>query len=73
MRLHAQTAVIENGFVFVPERRPGSPTTSPSSRPSRGRHDDQVDFDRAGAKLGEDQATGDDARGLDSVLSTWRP
>ena len=35
MRLHAQTATIENGFVFCPKRPPGSPTTSPSSWPSR--------------------------------------
>ena len=36
MRLHAQTAMIENGFVFVPdEARPGSPIASPSSRPPR--------------------------------------
>ena len=44
MRLHAQTAVIENGFVFVPEeRRPGSPITSASSPTfPAGRWDDQV-------------------------------
>ncbi len=44
MRLHAQTAVIENGFVFVPEEAPwladyvSELTTFPA-----GRHDDQVD------------------------------
>lgn len=44
MRLHAQTAVIENGFVFVPEEAPwladyiAELTTFPA-----GRHDDQVD------------------------------
>ena len=54
MRLHAQSAVIENGFVFVPEEAPwladylAELTTFPA-----GRNDDQVDFDRAGAGLGE--------------------
>ncbi len=44
MRLHAQTAVIENGFVFVPEEAPwladylAELTAFPA-----GRHDDQVD------------------------------
>ncbi len=44
MRLHAQSAVIENGFVFVPEEAPwladyrAELTTFPT-----GRHDDQVD------------------------------
>jgi hypothetical protein len=44
MRLHAQSAVIENGFVFVPEEAPwladylAELTTFPA-----GRHDDQVD------------------------------
>ena len=28
MRLHAQTAMIENGFVISPSRCPGSPNTS---------------------------------------------
>ena len=53
MRLHAQSAVIENGFVFVPDEAPwladylAELTTFPA-----GRHDDQVDFDGAGARLG---------------------
>jgi predicted phage terminase large subunit-like protein len=44
MRLHAQTATIENGFVYVPESAPWLPeylhemTTFP-----KGKHDDQVD------------------------------
>jgi len=44
MRLHAQTATIENGFVWLPERAPwladylAELTTFPA-----GRHDDQVD------------------------------
>jgi predicted phage terminase large subunit-like protein len=44
MRLHAQSAVIENGFVFLPEEAPwladylSELTTFPA-----GRHDDQVD------------------------------
>jgi len=28
MRMHAQTAIIESGFVFIPESAPGSPNTS---------------------------------------------
>jgi predicted phage terminase large subunit-like protein len=27
MRMHAQTAMIENGFVLLPETAPGSPST----------------------------------------------
>ena len=27
MRLHAQTGMIESGFVHIPERSPGSPNT----------------------------------------------
>ncbi len=44
MRLHAQTALIENGFVHLPETAPWLPeylhemTTFP-----KGKHDDQVD------------------------------
>ena len=44
MRLHAQTATIENGFVYVPKQAPWLPeyllelTTFP-----KGKHDDQVD------------------------------
>ena len=54
MRLHAQSAVIENGFVFVPEEAPwladylAELPTFPA-----GRHDDQVELDRPGAGLGE--------------------
>ena len=33
MRLNAQTATIENGFVFLPARRRGLLTTSMNSRP----------------------------------------
>ena len=54
MRLHAQSAVIENGFVFVPEEAPwladylAELTAFPA-----GRCDDQVELDRAGARLGK--------------------
>ena len=67
MRLHAQSAVIENGFVFVPEEAPwladylAELTTFPA-----GRHDDQVELDRSGAGLGEGEATVDD--GNDRLL-----
>ena len=45
MRMHAQTAVIENGFVYIPEAAPWlaeylhEMTVFP-----RGKHNDQVDF-----------------------------
>ncbi len=67
MRLHAQTAVIENGFVFVPDEAPwladyiAELTTFPA-----GRHDDQVELDSAVARLGEGGAV--DGRRMDRAL-----
>ena len=54
MRLHAQAATIENGFVFLPEEAPwlADYLAELLAFPA-GRDDDQVDFDRAGAGLGE--------------------
>ncbi len=52
MRLHAQTAVIENGFVHIPETAPWLAeylhelTVFPN-----GKHDDQAEFDRAVPRL----------------------
>ena len=52
MRLHAQTAMIENGFVFLPETAPWLAeylhelTTFPN-----GKHDDQVELDRPVPRL----------------------
>ena len=52
MRLHAQTAMIENGFVYVPQTAPWLAeylheiTIFP-----KGKHDDQVDFDRPVPRL----------------------
>ena len=52
MRLHAQTATIENGFVWLPREAPWLAeylrelTLFPA-----GRHDDQVELDRPGARL----------------------
>jgi hypothetical protein len=44
MRMHAQTAMIENGFVHLPKEAPWLAHTCTSWRPSpKGRHDDQVD------------------------------
>ena len=67
MRLHAQTATIENGFVHLPETAHWLAdylhelTMFPA-----GRHDDQVDFDSAGACLDEDLT----ARvGMERILS----
>ena len=52
MRLHAQTAMIENGFVHIPETAPWLAeylhelTVFPN-----GKHDDQVDLDRSVPRL----------------------
>jgi hypothetical protein len=44
MRLHAQTAMIENGFVHVPERAPWlAPYLAELTAFPNGKHDDQVD------------------------------
>ena len=44
MRLHAQTAMIENGFVHLPERAPWlAPYLHEMTAFPRGKHDDQVD------------------------------
>ncbi len=57
MRLHAQTAKIENGFVHLPDDAHwladylAELTAFPASR-----HDDQVELDRPGARLGECEA-----------------
>ena len=54
MRLHAQTATIENGFVHVPETAPWLPDyLAEFMLFPNARYDDQVDFDRAGAGLGQ--------------------
>ncbi len=68
MRLHAQRATIENGFVRLPEEvhwladYVSELTAFPASR-----HDDQVELDRPGARLG--QATPVVVRGVDRILS----
>ena len=44
MRLHAQTATIENGFVWLPEEAPWlADYLAGFAAFPRGRHDDQVD------------------------------
>ena len=44
MRMHAQTAMIENGFVHVPERAPWlAPYLAELTAFPNGKHDDQVD------------------------------
>ena len=54
MRLHAQTATIENGFVFLPEDAPWlADYVDELALFPAGRHDDQVDFDRPGPRLAE--------------------
>ena len=66
MRLHAQTARIENGFVLLP--REAALARRLSRRDAwlfpAGRHDDQVDFDRAGAGLPEPPARAGLSRAL---------
>ena len=56
MRLHAQTAVIENGFVWLPDAAPwlADYVAELTAFPA-GRHDDQVELDRAGSGLGEEE------------------
>ena len=57
MRAHAQTAVIENGFVHLPDKAHwlsdylAELTVFPG-----GRYDDQVEFDHSGARVGEAEA-----------------
>ena len=59
MRLHAQTATIENGFVWLPREAPWLAeylrelTLFPA-----GRHDDQVELDRPGARLDQKPPAG---------------
>ena len=57
MRLHAQTAVIENGFVFLPEEAPWlADYVSELTAFPAGRWDDQVELDRAVPRMGEEEA-----------------
>ena len=52
MRMHAQTAMIENGFVHLPKEAPWlAPYLHELAAFPKGRHDDQVDFDRPDARL----------------------
>ena len=67
MRLHSQTATIENGFVHLPETAHWLAdylqelTLFPA-----GRYDDQVELDGAGAGLDEDSTA---RMGIDGILS----
>ncbi len=68
MRMHAESVTIENGFVFLPEEAPwlADYLAEFASFP-KGRHDDQVELDRPGARLGE--ARPRRRGGVDRVLS----
>jgi hypothetical protein len=67
MRLHAETATIENGFVWLPEAAPWlADYLAKFAAFPRGRHDDQVDS-TAGAGL--DQTAAIVGGGLDRVLA----
>ena len=67
MRLHAETATIENGFVWLPESAPWlADYLAEFAAFPRGRHDDQVELHRPGAGLDEAAANG--AGGVDRVL-----
>ena len=49
MRMRLQTAVIENGFVYLPQNAPWLPDYLHELMMfPKGRHDDQVDFDKPG-------------------------
>jgi predicted phage terminase large subunit-like protein len=57
MRLHAQTATIENGFVCLPHEAPWiADYLAEFAAFPRGRHDDQVDSTAPGAGVGEPAA-----------------
>ncbi len=67
MRPDAQTATIENGFVWLPHEAPWlADYLAEFAAFPRGRHDDQVELDRPGAGL--DEAPADGGGGLDRVL-----
>ncbi len=52
MRLHAQTAMIENGFVHLPEEAPWlAPYLAELTAFPNAKHDDQVELDRPDARL----------------------
>ena len=67
MRLHAQTATIENGFVHLPETAHWlADYLHELIMFPAGRHDDQVELDSAGAGLDEDSTAG---MGMERILS----
>ena len=68
MRLHAQTAVIENVFVWPPDAAPWLADYVPelTAFPA-GRHDDQVDSACMRRGLGEGEAPWDDCGGLGPI------
>ena len=52
MRMHAQTAMIGNGFVHLPEEAPWlAPYLAELTAFPHGKHDDQVELDRPNARL----------------------
>ena len=59
MRLHAETATIENGFVWLPQEALWlADYLAEFAALPRGRHDDQVELDRPGPRLDQAQAGG---------------
>ena len=69
MRLHAQTATIENGFVWLPEEAPWlADYLAEFAAFPRGRHDDQVELHRPGAGVGEPASVCSGARVLDRAF-----
>ena len=72
MRLHGQSATIENGFVWLPDEAPWlADYLAEFAAFPRGRHDDQVELHRPGAGL--DQAPSIGGGGVDRVLWAGRP
>ena len=62
MRLHAQTATIENGFVWLPHEAPWlADYLAEFAAFPRGRHDDQVDSTAQGLAWTKRRPTGAEA------------
>ena len=73
MRLHAQTATIENGFVWLPEEAHWlADYLSELAAFPMGRHDDQVELDRPGARLAEASLDDGDDRLLGEAVGKGR-
>ena len=69
MRLHAQTATIENGFVHLPERPPGSTIICEFVLFPERPHDDQVDSTAQALAWAKQRPPG---HACSSAIGGWR-